>query len=253
MAHLGTTPFEQNQKREILLRRYRSHTAIFLGACLLPLLVFLAFQLGWVETKPAQDVEELEKAVALVTTSSGTGTAFLISSNKMLTARHVVEELAVGTAVTLTFERVNPAITTTAKLIWKDETVYPPNVGLEYFLTDLAVLELNNPDQLSGITPLELGDSDPVKSLDKVLLFGYPGADFSASEGNINNERLNGLELFKLDATSNPGNSGGPCLLKDDYTVIGMLVGKKAITESENVANKVGNIKGLLEKAGVNL
>lgn len=253
MAHLGNTPFEQNQKRENLLRKYRRHNTAFLAACLLPILIFIAFQLEWLETKPAQDVEELEKAVALVTTSSGTGTAFLISPTKMLTARHVVEELVVGTAVTLTFERVNPAITTTANLVWKDETVYPPTAGLEYFLTDVAVLELNNPDQLAEITPLELGDSESVKSLDKVLLFGYPGADFSASEGNINNERLNGLELFKLDATANPGNSGGPCLLAEDHTVIGMLVGKKNVTESENVANKVGNIRRVLEKAGVGL
>lgn len=253
MAHLGNTPFEQTQKRESLLRRFRLHNTVFLSVCLLPLLVFLIFQLGWVETKPSQDMEELEKAVALVMTPGGTGTAFLVGPGKLLTARHVVEDLAVGTAITLTFERISPAITTTAKLIWKDETTYPPNVGLEYFLTDLAVLELNNPDQVAGITPLELGESDAVKSLDKVLLFGYPGADFSASEGSINNERFNGLELFKLDATANPGNSGGPCLLAEDHTVIGMLVGKRTITESENIANKVGNIRGLLERAGVNL
>lgn len=251
MAHLGNTPFEQNQRREGLLRLFRLHTPFFMVACLLPFVVFLAFAMDWVESKPSQDMEALEKAVALVRTPTGTGTAFLVSPSQLLTARHVVEDVAVGTVVNLTFERVNPAITATAKLVWKDQTAYPATAGLEYFLTDLAVLELTNPNQVADITPLELGESDAIKPLDKVLLFGYPGADFSASEGTINNERLNDLELFKLDATANPGNSGGPCLLAEDHTVIGMLVGKKTITESENIANKVGNIRAMLEKAGI--
>ncbi len=252
MSHLGSTPFEQAQKRDSLLGKLRIHSTIFIVACALIPIVYLLFQFGLVGTKPAQANAELEQAVCLVTTADGTGTAFLISSTKLLTARHVVENLSLGTSVTLTFERVNPSITTTATLVWKDETAYV-NPGLDYFLTDVAVLELTTPDVVADIMPLELGDSDPVKPLDKVILLGYPGSDFSATTGTINNQRFNGLELFKLDATANPGNSGGPCILEEDNTVIGMLVGGNNITQSENIANKVGNIRGLLEKAGVGL
>ena len=70
--------------------------------------------------------------------------------------------------------------------------------------------------------------------------------------GTINNTKFQGLNLFKLDATSNPGNSGGPCILKDDNSVIGILVGGSGpYVQGENVAIKIDNVKRILNGVGI--
>ena len=87
-----------------------------------------------------------------------------------------------------------------------------------------------------------------------IIAIGYPSGDYSITEGGINSDKVNDLELFKLDAATNPGNSGGPIISQDDHTVIGMLVGQKGgITEGENIANKINNIMQLLENNGVSI
>jgi S1-C subfamily serine protease len=76
--------------------------------------------------------------------------------------------------------------------------------------------------------------------------------DYSITKGNINSEKYQGVNLFKLDATSNPGNSGGPCILKDDNTVIGILVGSSATAQQgENVALKIDDVKKILKSANI--
>jgi len=119
-------------------------------------------------------------------------------------------------------------------------------VPIEYFLTDIAVLEV---PEISEIVPLELGESDEVNNLDEVILIGYPHGDYSITEGNINSKEFQGYDLFKLDAASNPGNSGGPCILKSDNTVIGILVGGSGpLYQGENVALKINVVKKILDE-----
>ena len=64
--------------------------------------------------------ETLEKAVALLNTGTETGTAFLVSPTKLLTAKHVIQDKGIGDVVELIFEKANPQINTTAKIVWKD-------------------------------------------------------------------------------------------------------------------------------------
>lgn len=252
MDHFSNTPFEQNARRESLLRDLSLVRMFFFGTLLLPFLVAAGFYMGIFESKGAQLQDELQKAVALLTTPTGSGTAFLISPDKLLTARHVVENVNVGETLDVLFDRISPSVATKVKLIWKDQSPSSPNTP-EYFQTDAAILELVNPNDAATITPLVLGDSDPVRPLEKVILIGYPDGDFSVTTGTINNEKPNGLDLFKLDATANPGNSGGPCLLESDNSVIGILVGSKVITDSENIANKINNIRAIAQKNGISL
>ena len=244
--HLGVTPGSQNKTRNTLLRQSRASTSLFLFVCILPIVLYLLFSLGIIQPKTAGENDEIQAAVSLVRTNSGSGTAFLVSPTKLLTARHVVENIELGTTVSLEFKRTDPEISTTAKLLWKDTTPYDPN-SMDYFLTDAAVLELENPTEVEGISPLDLGDSDNVTADDEVILIGYPDADFSFTRGTINNETFNELNLFKLDATADPGNSGGPCILAEDNTVIGILVGKKTLLSAgQNISNKINRITTLL-------
>ena len=122
-------------------------------------------------------------------------------------------------------------------------------VPADYFLSDMAVLEVS---EISDIEPFVLGESDAVQNLDEVILIGYPNGDYSITKGNINSDKYQGLNLFKLDATSNLGNSGGPCILKDDNTVIGILVGSSATAQQgENIALKINDVKRILNEAKI--
>jgi S1-C subfamily serine protease len=211
--------------------------------------VYALFAFNLVATDKLSQFKDWEQATALVTTSDASGTAFLVSATKLLTARHVVENLKIGDPVTLVFDRVNANTPIAARLQWKDQTTYTPEQELDYFITDLAVLSIDDPTLVEQIIPLDLGDSEGIGTLTEVVAIGYPNGDFAITEGKINNETYEGRELFKLDAAVNSGNSGGPLISKDEGLVIGMLVGgRRNAAQGENVGNKVNNIRNLLEK-----
>jgi S1-C subfamily serine protease len=195
---------------------------------------------------------DIQEPVAKVVTGSGLGTAFLINPTTLLTARHVVENSQTGSQVDLFFEHSKNQlhVKATVKYIAPSSVQSTENgVPIEYFLSDVAVLEVA---EISDIEPLALGESSAVQNLDEVILIGYPNGDYSITKGNINSDTYQGAKLFKLDATSNPGNSGGPCILKDDNTVVGILVGSSAIAQQgENVALKIDDVKRILEQAGM--
>jgi S1-C subfamily serine protease len=182
----------------------------------------------------------------------GAGTAFLINPTTLLTARHCVDGMTVGDEVELFFEHSQNQLQTKAKIRYiapTDKQIVQGQVETEYFLTDMAVLEVS---EISDIEPLVLGESSTVENLDEVILIGYPNGDYSITKGNINSQRYQNVDLFKLDATSNPGNSGGPCILKNDNTVIGILVGGSSIAkQGENIALKIDDVKQILDRAGI--
>ena len=252
--HLEITPTLRDKKRVELTRKAQTPFITFWVMTALPFLVYFLYSIGVFQIVWKDTIQELEEATSLVSTDFGVGTAFLISENKLLTARHVVEDVPIGNPVNLIFEKMNPQISTTAVLEWRDETVYADGITLDYFLTDVAILRLIDPQTVEKIKPLSLGSSDDIPNLTPIIAIGYPGGDYSITEGNINSDNVDEKELFKLDAASNPGNSGGPIISKDDYTVIGMLVGKKGgVIEGENIANKINNILQLLDSNGINL
>ncbi|MDR2773754.1 MAG: serine protease [Tannerella sp.] len=248
---LGITDHLQEEKRIAVKRRVNAVTTTFLVSLFMPFAVYSLFSFGAISGRAAFG-SDIQEPVAKVVTGSGLGTAFLISPTTLLTARHVVENSKVGNQVDLFFEHSKNQLQTkaTIKYIAPASVQTTENgVPLEYFLSDVAVLEVS---EISDIEPLALGESSAVQNLDEVILIGYPNGDYSITKGNINSDTYQGINLFKLDATSNPGNSGGPCILKDDNTVIGILVGSSAIAQQgENVALKIDDVKRILEHAGV--
>jgi S1-C subfamily serine protease len=249
---LGITDHLQEVKRIAVVRRISAVTTTFLTSLFLPFAVYALFYFGIISGKPAFD-SDIQEPVAKVVTGSGLGTAFLINPTTLLTARHVVEKNREGNQVDLFFEHSKNKLQVKATVKYIAPASVQPvpggSVPLEYFLSDVAVLEVA---EIQDIEPLVLGESSAVQNLDEVILIGYPNGDYSITKGNINSDTYQGENLFKLDATTNPGNSGGPCILKDDNTVIGILVGSSAIAQQgENVALKIDDVKRILEKAGV--
>ena len=248
---LGITKSLQENNRVSVLKKIRVVTILFFGTILLPFLIYLLFNLGLITGKPAFNTD-IQEPVAKVVTSTGVGTAFLISPTILLTARHVVENNKVGDEVELFFEQSKSKLNVKAKIKYISPSSFQPingQVPMDYFLTDIAVLEVS---EITEIEPLQLGESDAVNNLDEVILIGYPNGDYSISKGNINSDKFQGFNLFKLDATSNPGNSGGPCILKEDNTVIGILVGGSGPQyQGENVALKINDVKRILDNAKI--
>lgn len=115
---------------------------------------------------------------------------------------------------------------------------------------DIAVLRIPQSEldaikeQLGGITPLSLGDSDTVYRTDEVLALGYPlGQESLKSTSGVISGREQ--QWIQMDAAINPGSSGGP-LLNIHGEVIG--INTATILEAQNIGYivPINNVKVIL-------
>ena len=202
----------------------------------------------------ANSNEELAAAVAKITASNGAvGTGFLISPTKLLTAAHVVYG---QDKVTVEFTKSSPrkTFTATVKHIGNVQNYR----GLDFFLKDFALLQIS---KIDFIKPIAIGDSDETNELDEVITIGHSQGDpvLSFTDGKINSRKYgtDQVDLFKHSIPSNPGNSGGPIILKSTNEVVAILVGGRQVSVSgdqlnipqgENIGVKINNIKVNLDE-----
>jgi serine protease Do len=137
------------------------------------------------------------------------GSGFLVDNQgHILTNNHVVEG---AKSVSVTLSNGNTVDATVA--------------GTDS-LNDLAVITVA-PSAVSGITPLQFGDSSALKPGQMAIAIGNPyGLDNTVTVGVISglNRTLSGSSMsgmIQTDAAINPGNSGGP-LLDVNGAVIGI-------------------------------
>jgi putative serine protease PepD len=150
--------------------------------------------------------------------TSGEGSGMILSGDGLLlTNNHVIEAAANGGRVVAVFQ---DGSTAQARIVGRDPS------------SDLAVLRAQN---VTGLTPIELGNSDAVRVGQQVVAFGSPlglggtvttgiisaldravsvGRDSGASEATV-------LNALQTDAAINPGNSGGP-LVDMEGRVVGI-------------------------------
>ena len=101
---LGITPHEKHQNKLKLRKIGLTVRVLFVISLLLPLIVYFLFQSGLLRSRSLYG-EDIFKPVALVNTSVGLGTAFLVGETNLLTARHVVELLEIGDTVLIEFTK----------------------------------------------------------------------------------------------------------------------------------------------------
>jgi putative serine protease PepD len=147
---------------------------------------------------------------------ASTGTGFVIESNGyILTNNHVIAQAVTGKGtINVTLNNGQKYL---AKVVGRDSAY------------DLAVLKIAT----TGLTALQLGDSDKVAVGDSVIAIGSPlglsgtvtlgiisakDRAVSAGEAGSDNSFINALQT---DAAINPGNSGGP-LVDSTGAVIGV-------------------------------
>ncbi|HLI29423.1 MAG TPA: trypsin-like peptidase domain-containing protein [Chloroflexota bacterium] len=143
------------------------------------------------------------------TVSSGTGVA--VAPNQVVTNAHVVAGAA------------QVRIGAPGGGVW-DATVR----GLDP-RRDLALLDVPG----ANLVPATLGDSSALQVLEEVVALGYPFLDRfednapTATRGVISKlfARINGQDYIQMDASLNPGNSGGP-LFNRRGEVVGINVAR---------------------------
>ncbi|MEU6281179.1 trypsin-like peptidase domain-containing protein [Streptomyces sp. NPDC047028] len=140
----------------------------------------------------------------------GTGTGFVLDTRgHILTNNHVVEAASDHGRISVTFSSGDTA---KAEIVGRDSGY------------DLAVVQV---DDVRGLTPMPLGNSDNVQVGDPVVAIGAPfdlantvtAGIISAKERPITagGEKGDGsdvsyVDALQTDAPINPGNSGGPLL-----------------------------------------
>jgi S1-C subfamily serine protease len=177
----------------------------------------------------------------------GAGSAFCIHSDGwFLTNAHVAQG-----DVTLV---LNPTL--------KTPKSYPARVVRSDAELDLALLHIEGARDLPA---LELGSDEGLEELMEVVCFGFPfgkeidGREYpavSVSVGSITALRHKGdqLERIQLDASLNPGNSGGP-VLDQRGKVIGVVASGVVLVERRPVAQRgriVGSVVSEVRGTGVN-
>ncbi|MFF9477571.1 trypsin-like peptidase domain-containing protein [Streptomyces sp. NPDC014733] len=172
----------------------------------------------------------------------GTGTGFVLDrQGRILTNNHVVEPAGDGGEISVTF---SGGQTAKARVVGRDSGY------------DLAVVQVDN---VSGLHPLALGNSDAVRVGDPVVAIGAPydlantvtAGIISAKQRPITagGEKGDGsdvsyVDALQTDAPINPGNSGGP-LVDGDGRVIGINSAIRAADGSSPDGSTQGGSIGL--------
>ncbi len=140
-----------------------------------------------------QIIEQYQKAIIQIATSSGTGTGFYIKEYDLIvTNDHVIAENAEVTVAGKAFDK-------SLARVWYTDRKH-----------DLAFLEAPKNIEFPEV---RLGQYDQLKDGDAVVAIGHPyGLNYTATQGVISKvDRIrDGLKFIQIDAAINPGNSGGP-------------------------------------------
>lgn len=195
----------------VQLNKYRGFFLILsLG---LPILFFLPFKFDLIPSSVSSGSAIEATALVTLPNNIGTGSAFIVSPTKLITARHVIADLNEGDLVSIYFEKSTNKTKTEAKVLFK-----PKNESNDY-----AVLELVKP--INDINPLVIGDAGGIQTTDEVAIIGYPAGLFSSAKAQVtNNEVSENPLLFQMYGGACPGSSGGPVIDKKSNDVIGILI-----------------------------
>jgi serine protease Do len=164
------------------------------------------------------------------------GTGFIISSDGLIvTNKHVVSDTKAKYKV----------------IIGKDEEVEVMDIYRDP-VNDLAILKVNK----TGLTPVEMGDSDKLKVGQTVVAIGTALGEFrstvtkgvisglgrgiTAGGFGVGTEKLE--DVIQVDAAINPGNSGGP-LFDSNAKVIGVNVAVSQSGQSIGFALPINLVK----------
>ncbi len=154
------------------------------------------------------------------------GSGFVLSEDGyIITNYHVVEYAAAGDLP--------------VTVVLYDGTEYEARIVGTEDVNDIAVLKI----EATGLTPVELGDSDELRVGEEIYAVGNPlgELEFSMSTGHVSaldrqvsTDEADDISMFQIDAAVNSGNSGGP-VYNDRGQVIGVVTAKYSDTGVEGL------------------
>jgi S1-C subfamily serine protease len=171
------------------------------------------------------EIEVTDASSGIFGMQGGVGSGFLVDSEgDIITNNHVV----------------NGAVS--VRVILDDGTPIDATIVATDPVDDLALIHVN-PDDLSGATPLTLGDSDAVQPGQMAVAMGAPfGLNDTITVGIISgvNRTVDGsssslVGMLQTDAAISPGNSGGPL-----FNAAGEVIGVNTAIEASSGANDIG-------------
>ena len=150
---------------------------------------------------------KVKPAVVYIETTEGSGSGIVISDDGwVLTNAHVVSGVS------------------TARVKLSSNQLFIGKVAGRDEYVDLAIIKINS----TGLSAVELGNSDTVEQGDEVFTLGYPfglEGDVSFKEGTVSRRQtIEGETYIETSAEIHPGNSGGP-LVNRFGQVIGINTG----------------------------
>ncbi|MBL8954223.1 MAG: serine protease [Myxococcaceae bacterium] len=166
---------------------------------------------------PKLDRKKVQAAVVQLSCRDQLGSGFFIEPTRVLTNAHVVCADDAPVKVSLPDGR-----SLLGKVVRRDDWL------------DYAVIEVSGADNAA----LPLGDSTSLAEGDPIVLVGSPhGLSFTWHEGKVSYLGRNhlGIAYVQLDATVNPGNSGGP-LVNARGEVVGIVSMKVTTAEGIGLA-----------------
>ena len=189
-------------------------------------------------------------AYAIVGPQKSTASAFCIDVKQgvFVTNQHAAKTISDRSHISLVLQSgTEKEVKVSARVIADDA---------EFDLSILAV-EPSDLKKLASYQPLKLAPDDQVVETDAVFAFGYPFGDqlqtnkgnpnISVNPGSVTSLRTkNGkLDAIQLDATLNPGNSGGP-VLNTAGQVVGIVRSGLVFTDV-NFAIPVSQLRKMLQ------
>jgi hypothetical protein len=187
-----------------------------------------------VATDYSQVAARVGKSVVFIkgATDAGevSGSGFIVSTDgKIATNLHVVREMKSGGV-----QLANGEIFDSFTILGFDER------------RDLAIIKIPGID----LPVAELGNSNEVKTGEPVIAIGSPrGLQGTVTAGIVSavrDDRDSGYRVIQTDASSNPGNSGGP-LVNVRGEVIGVIRFKLKDSQGLNFAMPINYVRGMLE------
>jgi S1-C subfamily serine protease len=190
---------------------------IFLISTVLPLVMLYSFNYGIFETGPKLKVDgnDVSTGIAKIITPDGTGTAFLISKNQLITCKHVVDGQQ-GQTVELRFVKQGNS----------------QKFGKVSFLSknyDYAVIELTEPVDDSYFV-MKTESAEGLQLNQEVAAIGYPQGSFASSIGHVSNTEYEGdVNLIQMWLGAWFGSSGSPVFNPQTKNVYGIITSGKEV------------------------
>ncbi len=191
------------------------------------------------EASTVENVSSFAPAVVVVRSPGGLGSGFFINKNGYLVTNFHVIEGQKHISVT----RFKKSGAEFKRIIYKKVRI----VALDSF-HDLAVLQVDASFEPSFRPPVFSGGSEPVTG-EKIFVIGNPlGLERTVTDGVISNTSRNfaGRLYLQVDASVNPGNSGGP-LFNSRGQVIGVINMGIPSMQGLNFAIPADHVKYILD------